>query len=76
MLVTLNICIGITNLLPIPLLDGGHILLLLIETIRRKPLTKKAERAITTLGLILIVTVFMLATVQDISRILQDRIFF
>lgn len=76
MLVSLNICIGITNLLPIPLLDGGHILLLLIETIRRKPLTKKTERTIVTLGLILLVTIFMLATVQDISRILQDRIFF
>ena len=56
------------NILPIPELDGGHVLFLLVEVItRRKPSDKFLERA-TTVGLILILALLIYANGNDIYR--------
>jgi regulator of sigma E protease len=65
----LSMSLGIMNLFPLPALDGGQLLMLLIETIRRKPLGLKTYQVInlTGLGLFLILTI--LVSYRDIVRL-------
>ncbi len=65
----ISLSLGIMNLLPIPLLDGSHLLLLVVEGIRGKRLSEKAQTAITMAGLLIIVGLFALGLYFDISRI-------
>jgi len=69
----LSVSLAIFNLLPFPVLDGGHILLLAVEKIRKKPLGMKSERLITQFGLTLIITLAVLVTFNDLVRF-KDRI--
>lgn len=62
--------LGVMNLLPIPGLDGSKLLLLIVEGIRRKPLSSKAEGAINLLGLAFIVTLLAVVMYNDISRLI------
>lgn len=66
---TLNIALGIFNLLPIPILDGGRMALYLIEIISRRRLGKKLETSIMSAGVFLILLIFLLVTCNDIARI-------
>ena len=50
MLALISLSLGVTNLLPIPALDGGKILILIIEAIRRKPLNERTEINIQLIG--------------------------
>ncbi len=54
LMAALNVSLAIINLFPIPVLDGGHLLFLLIEKIRKKALPEKTEESLTRLGLALI----------------------
>lgn len=65
----LSINLGIINLLPVPLLDGGYIILLLIEGITRRRMPKKALGYIQTCGMVILGAIFLLAMFQDISRL-------
>lgn len=65
----INFSLGIINLFPIPILDGGQILLLIIEKIRGKPLKPEHINFIYIIGLALIIMIFIVATYQDILRI-------
>lgn len=65
----INIFLGIINLFPIPILDGGQIVLLVIEKIRGKPLEPEHVNFIYIIGLALVVMIFLIATYQDILRI-------
>ena len=56
------------NILPIPALDGGHILFIIIEMIRRKPLSDKAMTYIQTVGLVLLMALMLYANGNDIYR--------
>ena len=67
-LVSLNL--GIINLLPIPILDGGHIVMLGIEGALRKDLSLKVKERILTTGMVLLLAVFLFVTFNDISRML------
>lgn len=67
----ISTALAIFNLLPIPLLDGGHILLYTIEGISGKKLNKKILMIANTIGIIIIIWIFMLATYGDISRLLK-----
>lgn len=60
--------IGIFNLLPIPALDGGKILLNLIEAVRGKPLSESKEGIITIIGVLLMVILMIVVTWNDIQR--------
>lgn len=67
----LSLNLGVINLLPIPALDGGHFVVLLVEAIRRKPLNPKYVRSVQLAGLVLILGLMFFATAQDITRLLD-----
>lgn len=69
MLALISLSLGVTNLLPIPALDGGKILILLIEAIRRKPLNEKTEINIQLIGFSLLIGLSIYITYNDILRI-------
>ncbi len=69
MLALISLSLGVTNLLPIPALDGGKILILLIEAIRRKPLKQETEINIQMLGFSILIVLSLYVTYQDILRI-------
>jgi len=69
----ININLGILNLLPIPILDGGHILFLGIESIRRKPLSEKLIAIAQKVGLAIILFIMAFALYNDIIRIISGK---
>lgn len=69
MLAVISISLGVTNLLPFPPLDGGKILLLLIEAIRRKPLKESTEITIQLAGFLLLIGLSIFVTYNDIVKI-------
>lgn len=69
-LALISLSLGVTNLLPFPPLDGGKIVLLLIEAIRRKPLEEKYEVGIQMLGFGLMIILSVYVTFNDINRII------
>ena len=60
--------LAIINLFPVPVLDGGHLLLLLIEKIRRKPLSLKVEEGLTKLGFSLLMCLMLFVFYNDFAR--------
>lgn len=68
-LALISLSLGITNLLPIPALDGGKILILAIEAIRRKPMNEKTEIKIQLLGFSVLIGLSIYVTYNDILRI-------
>ncbi len=69
MIAFISINLGIMNLLPFPALDGGRILLLGIEAIRRKPLNPKIETALNAVGLILLLGLMVVITFKDVINL-------
>ena len=69
MMALISLSLGITNLLPIPALDGGKILILLIEAIRRKPMKPETEMNIQLLGFAILIGLSLIVTYNDILRI-------
>jgi regulator of sigma E protease len=65
----LSIFIGLFNLLPIPILDGGHLLILAIEKIRGKPLEPEKINFMYLIGISLMIIIFIIATYKDILRV-------
>jgi regulator of sigma E protease len=65
----LSMSLGIMNLFPLPGLDGGQLLMLLIETVRRKPLGIRTHQAINLTGLALFIVLSVLVTYRDIVRL-------
>lgn len=70
MLALISLSLGVTNLLPIPALDGGKILILIIEAIRRKPLNEKTEINIQLIGFSILIALSLYITYNDILRII------
>lgn len=70
MISVISVSLGITNLLPIPALDGGKILLLIIEAIRKKPLKENTEIQIQLIGFSLLIALSVLVTYNDVIRVL------
>jgi regulator of sigma E protease len=64
----ISINLAILNLLPIPVLDGGQFLFLLAEGVIRRPLPMKVREKLTTVGLVLIILLMVLAFSNDIRR--------
>ncbi|OGE81419.1 MAG: RIP metalloprotease RseP [Candidatus Doudnabacteria bacterium RIFCSPLOWO2_02_FULL_48_8] len=64
----LSINLAVINAVPFPALDGGRVLFLAIETIRRKKLPAKAEQAANTIGFGLLLLLMVLVTIKDVSR--------
>ena len=70
MIVMFTVNLGIVNLLPLPALDGGRIVLLLLEGVRGKPLPAKVEQWINVCGMALLLALMMFVTMQDVGRLL------
>ncbi len=68
-LALISLSLGVTNLLPIPALDGGKILILLIEGIRRKPIKQETEINIQLMGFAILIALSIYITYHDIMRI-------
>ncbi|HEY6168853.1 MAG TPA: RIP metalloprotease RseP [Verrucomicrobiae bacterium] len=68
-MVLLNINLAVLNLLPIPVLDGGHILMAIIERIRRKPISAKFVEYSTTAFAVLLISFMLYVTFFDIKRV-------
>ena len=67
----LSINVGIINLLPFPAFDGGRILFLIIEKVFKKPVSKKTENIIHSIGFMLIIGLLIYVTFNDILRIFR-----
>jgi len=68
-LAILSISLGVLNLLPIPVLDGGHLLFYLIEWARGRPLSERIQTWGVQIGISLVVGVMLLALVNDLGRL-------
>ena len=65
----LSVSIGLLNLFPIPLLDGGHLLFYAIETLRGRPLSERAQEMGFRIGLAIVLMLMVFATYNDIAGI-------
>lgn len=72
--IQISLGVGLMNLLPVPVLDGGHLLIYLIEGIIRRPLPEKVQRILMSIGLFVLLGLFLWTMIQDIPRIIQ-RVF-
>ena len=70
MIALISINLGLINLLPIPMLDGGHLLVMGIEAAMRKPLSPKARVRVQQVGLAVIVLITILASRNDVVRMI------
>ncbi|HYQ39409.1 MAG TPA: RIP metalloprotease RseP [Pseudomonas sp.] len=65
----LSISLGVLNLLPIPVLDGGHLLFYLVEWVRGRPLSERVQAVGMQIGVSLVVGLMLLALFNDINRL-------
>jgi regulator of sigma E protease len=63
----LSTALGITNLLPLPALDGGRIFFVIVEAIRRKRISPEREGAIHLIGFVLLISLLVVITYADIT---------
>ncbi len=69
----ISINLGLLNLLPIPVLDGGHLLFYFLEMIMRRPLSPRVKEIAVKIGLTLLIALMMLAVYNDIHRIIGNK---
>jgi regulator of sigma E protease len=75
-LVLLNINLAILNMLPVPVLDGGHIVMAVIERVRRRPLGPQFVEYTTTVFAVLLISFMIYVSIYDIKRIPLFRMMF
>ena len=68
-LVLLNINLAVLNMLPIPVLDGGHIVMAILEKIRRRPLSVRLQEYLTTAFAVMLISFMAYVTFFDIKRV-------
>lgn len=69
----LSVNLGVLNLLPVPILDGGHLAFFLIELVTGRPVGKRAREIAQQVGLVLLIGLMMLAFYNDIARMLAQK---
>lgn len=69
LLALLSVSLGVLNLLPIPVLDGGHIFFYLIEWVKGSPVSEKIQMLSFQMGMVIVMSVMVLAVVNDIGRL-------
>lgn len=70
----ISFALGLTNLLPIPALDGGRIVFVLIEMVRRKPIAPEREAVVHFVGLMLLLSLMVVVLLNDIANPLADML--
>lgn len=73
MMMVLTVNLGVINLMPFPALDGGKLLFLLLEAIRRKPIKQQYEGWVETAGFCLLMGFMILVTYSDILRLITGK---
>ncbi len=71
LLAMITINLGIFNLLPIPALDGGRLIFLLLEAVRGKPIQQKYEIFVNAVGFVLLIGLMLFATFNDITKLIR-----
>jgi regulator of sigma E protease len=71
-LALISISLGVLNLLPIPLLDGGHLMYYLIEAVKGSPLSVKAMEAGQQVGMALLFALMICAIYNDVARLIPS----
>lgn len=66
----LSMSLGIINLLPLPALDGGHLFMLFIDSIKKKPISPKAYQLVTVIGLCLFLILTLVVTCKDVIKLI------
>lgn len=69
----LSVNLGVLNLLPVPILDGGHLAFFLIELVIGRPVSKRAREIAQQVGLVLLISLMLLAFYNDIARMLTSK---
>ena len=69
LMAVISVSLGVTNLLPIPGLDGGKILLFIIEIIRRKKVSQDFELKLTAIGMLILLSIVAYVTVNDLGKL-------
>ena len=70
LIVFISLNLGFMNLLPLPALDGGRLVFLILEAIRRKPIPREKEGLVHLIGMGLLFVCFLLITYKDIVRLI------
>ncbi len=73
LMAAISLNLAILNLLPIPILDGGHILLLAIEGIRRRDLSLQVKERFVQVGMVFLLVIFVIVMYNDVLRLLPVR---
>lgn len=69
MMILISANLGVVNLLPLPALDGGRLIFLLIEAVRGKPVNREAEGMVHFAGLLLLMALLVFVTFQDVRNL-------
>ena len=69
----LSVNLGVLNLLPVPILDGGHLAFFLIELVIGRPVSKRAREIAQQVGLVMLISLMMLAFYNDIARMFMGK---
>lgn len=69
LMATLSVAIGLINLFPVPMLDGGHLMFYAIEAVRGRPLGERAQEYGFRIGFALVMSLFLFATWNDLNRL-------
>jgi len=69
----LSINLGVINLFPVPVLDGGHLLFLVLEAVLRKPVSLRKMEIAQQVGLVLIILLMVFAFYNDILRLISPE---
>ena len=72
-LATISVNLGVLNLLPIPILDGGHILLLGIEGAMRRDISLAVKERIVQVGVVFLLVIFAIVMYNDVARMLPHH---
>lgn len=70
----ISLNLGLLNLLPVPVLDGGHIVFILLEMIRRKPASERVQEITARIGVALLLGLMLFVTYNDISKWIQGEL--
>jgi regulator of sigma E protease len=63
-----SVNLGLVNLLPIPVLDGGHLVLFLLEAVRRKPVSVRTRGIVSLVGMAMLMALMAIAFKNDVTR--------
>ena len=65
----ISVNLAVINLIPFPALDGGRLLFVAIEAIRRRPMNPKVVNAVNAIGFVVLITLMLVVTYRDIVRL-------